>query len=362
MGYIRYPAYYADFRCTASDCSDNCCMVGWGIDIDDETLTYYQNVPGTFGEHLKKNIALPKNQEELAQFIPDKQGRCPFLNENHLCDIYTNLGEQHLCQICTDHPRFYDWFLDGKECGVGLCCEAAAEQILKKTDGFPMIEQSDGEPMPNDLDEVEMAELQIANLLFFMRDELFHIIKPEENTSSLDDKIDKLYQSAFEMQDHCYAMFFPDIQVEPNEPTSWSQAFWNAEYLTPLLKFFTSLEINDMKWKETLQCALKKLPEILAHRNDFLTYYSDSLYEYEQLLLYFIYRHFMKAREDGAVLDRVVFALISVEMIQLMDILCWLEHGTLTHKQQIDICKLYSQETEYDEDNTEEVSLYALPC
>ena len=359
MGYIRYPAYYEQFRCTASACTDNCC-IGWEIDIDDDTLARYQHTDGAFSTRLHDSIALPSNEEETAHFILDQNERCPFLNKNNLCDIYTTLGEQNLCQICTDHPRFYDWFPNGKECGIGLCCESAAEQILSPDTDFTFREQSDGEAIPANFDETERAEIQIANLLFFMRDELFDILHTD--FPSYDDKIDALYSAAADMQEHCYGMFFPDIQTEPFADASWSHAFWTASYLKPLLSFFSSLEINDAAWKQLLVRLSDRLPDILNHRKDFLTDYRDHLYEYDHLLHYFIYRHFMKARNDGAVLDRVVLALISTGMIQMLDILSWLEHGSLSHAQQINICKLYAKEIEYSETNTEEVSLYPLPC
>ena len=34
-----------------------------------------------------------------------EEGRCPFLNKESLCDIYTNLGEEHLCTTCKIYPR-----------------------------------------------------------------------------------------------------------------------------------------------------------------------------------------------------------------------------------------------------------------
>lgn len=50
MGYIRRPSYYKNFRCIGSACTDNCC-IGWEIEIDADTLAYYQTVSGSFGEN-----------------------------------------------------------------------------------------------------------------------------------------------------------------------------------------------------------------------------------------------------------------------------------------------------------------------
>ena len=93
---FRTPGYYGKFRCIADKCTDNCC-IGWEIDIDSETMDYYSSVGGSFGGRLKNSI-------KDGSFVLTEGERCPFLNSRNLCDIYTELGEAHLCQICTDHP------------------------------------------------------------------------------------------------------------------------------------------------------------------------------------------------------------------------------------------------------------------
>ena len=52
-----YPDYYDKFRCIASKCKHNCC-IGWEIDIDENTLSYYNSVTGDFSKRLKDNIEL----------------------------------------------------------------------------------------------------------------------------------------------------------------------------------------------------------------------------------------------------------------------------------------------------------------
>ena len=86
----------------------------------------------------------------------------------------------------------------------------------------------------------------------------------------------------------------------------------------------------------------------IAHNTAFLLTLVAYVY-----LLYFVYRHFMNARDDDAVREKVQFALISTAVIQALDIFHWMTHGTLSHWDQICICKAYSREIEYDEENTE---------
>jgi len=125
----------SDFVCIADKCKHSCCL-GWEIDVDDETYELYKEVPGEFGDRLRENIA---DEGDCRHFILGKGERCPFLNDNNLCDIILNLGEDYLCDICSEHPRFYVEKDGDYECGVGMCCEEAARMII--TNESPCDEQ-----------------------------------------------------------------------------------------------------------------------------------------------------------------------------------------------------------------------------
>ena len=125
---IRKPDYFERFQCSASDCTDNCC-IGWEIDIDERTAERYKKVQGELGQKLKDRI-LREGEDELPHFILQGE-RCPFLGDNNLCELINELGESSLCDICREHPRFYEWFDGLTEMGLGLCCEEAARLILE---------------------------------------------------------------------------------------------------------------------------------------------------------------------------------------------------------------------------------------
>ena len=59
----------------------------------------------------------------------------------------------------------------------------------------------------------------------------------------------------------------------------------------------------------------------------------------------------MKSREDDNVTGTIKFSLISTLMIYVLDVYNYKFYGRLTLTDQINICKLYSKEVEYDEDN-----------
>ena len=127
-----------------------------------------------------------------------------------------------------------------------------------------------------------------------------------------------------------------------------------------MLELLLGFEINKDDWRTLLTGAKARLPEIIARREAFLQAYQGKRHEYDNLLTYFLYRHFMKALGDDAVQDKVQLALVSTAVIQLLDVYEWLVKGEVTHWAQICICKAYSREIEYNEDNTEQLAAFSV--
>ncbi len=147
------PTYYKNFKCIAEKCNHNCC-IGWEIDIDGETLENYKKHP----EILRK-ISV----EGTPHFVLGQNDRCPFLQSDNLCELIKHFGEDALCQICRDHPRFYNEFASRTEVGVGLTCEAAAKLILDNDFALEILSGND-EPTVESLEEADFFEY---------RDEIF---------------------------------------------------------------------------------------------------------------------------------------------------------------------------------------------
>lgn len=131
------PDYYNEFKCIAGACKHSCC-IGWEIDVDANTLEYYNGIEGEMGSRLRDNI-------EDGHFSLDANERCPFLSSDGLCDIITELGADALCRICDDHPRFRNFYSDAVEIGLGLCCEEAARLILSQQSVFTIATYSEDE-------------------------------------------------------------------------------------------------------------------------------------------------------------------------------------------------------------------------
>ena len=57
----------------------------------------------------------------------------------HLCEMIIRHGENYLCDICKEHPRFYNGFDDHTEAGIGLVCEEACRLVLNHDGAFELI-------------------------------------------------------------------------------------------------------------------------------------------------------------------------------------------------------------------------------
>lgn len=159
MKYVR-PDYYDNFRCIADKCRHSCCT-GWEIEIDRASLEFYSELQGDIGEKLRRCISI----DPEPHFILDKDERCPLLNERGLCELILALGENSICDICTEHPRFYNEFSGRTEYGVGMCCESAVELLLSGSGHSVFICEDCGE-------EIEEAEADI----FALREKVFAIL------------------------------------------------------------------------------------------------------------------------------------------------------------------------------------------
>lgn len=268
---IIFPDYYESFRCTASACRHNCC-IGWEIDIDEESLAYYRSVGGEFGRRLKKNIS-PRG---TPHFILGEHERCPFLNGANLCDIYAELGEEHLCGICSDHPRFRNFFSGSTELGLGLCCEAVCELLMSREEPVRFLFSEDDEP--------EEAGDELEKNVLKSKYEILGILQ------------DRRLPMAERMKK---AMELCGVRMPGLRPAE-------------LARFFLSLERLDGEWTKLLE-GLKEAEHI--DFTGYERYAGDFEYEYEQLAVYFVYRHFGAELYEGCKAGAMGLAALSVYLL-----------------------------------------------
>ena len=141
---IYAPDYYREFECIADKCCHTCCQ-GWEIDVDETSLSRFYKI---------RDISKYISNEGSAHIQLDRNERCPFLRDDGLCRIILDYGEDMLCDICRDHPRFRNYWTDRIEIGLGMVCESAGRLILSKNKPMCII-KIDGDKSEQDLPEDE---------------------------------------------------------------------------------------------------------------------------------------------------------------------------------------------------------------
>lgn len=278
------PDYYPAFRCIAGACQHSCC-IGWEIDVDEASMQRFLQVEGALGDRLRASI-----DRENGCFRLGENERCLFLNQEGLCDLIIGLGESCLCQICADHPRFRNFLADRTEMGLGLCCEAAAELILRQQEpvGFLTLEDDGGTEEPD------------AAFLAF-RDKLFAIVQ---------DRSLPMVQRVENMLHACGIRLTVDY------------AHWAA--------FLLELERLDDTWAQVLQ-RLHEPEQPVSPRWEI---------PLEQLMVYLLFRHLAGALEDGDMQERVAYCALMWQLLRRM-----------LRNDLPELARLYSSEIEYSDEN-----------
>ena len=285
------PSYYKRFRCIADRCEHSCC-IGWEIDIDEDTLKKYNRLKDGYGALIKDSISI----EGSPHFQLSDCDRCPHLDERGLCKIILNIGEDHLCDICREHPRFYN-YTSVAEVGLGMSCPEAARIILSSPDYADSLEIGHVNTEPDGVVFDGRAERQA----------LYSTL--QEEACDYATRLERIYRR---------------YGIDVGEDAAWLEILGSLEYLNA------------------------------AHKQLFMTSYSSKLRpegwdEYlERFLAYLVYRHCTEAFDEEDFCIRLGFCLFCERL--LASLICS-ERADSLHKIAA-LASILSEEIEYSDENT----------
>lgn len=305
--FVRVPDFYKRFHCKADKCTDTCC-IGWEIDVDEHTNESYQKIKGTFGEKLKTNI-------QDGHFVLKEGDRCPFLNTRNLCEIYKELGQNALCDICREHPRFVEVFGDVKEEGLGLACEEAVRLLLERNEPLHFQELED-QDYP---DEISENDKIIRDNVFAEREQIFEELS--DRKKSLNARMKKILQLA--------AVF---------DGCSKEDFLFDKE---TVLKKLHKCESYGSVWDK----AFERIEQSSGIPQNIF-----SEMEGERIIAYTIFRYYAKCLFDENRRSKVRFAILFWEILSRYTKELALPIST-GQAQKIDAIKLLSKQLEYSEEN-----------
>lgn len=377
MRYVK-PHYYDKFSCTAGQCPDTCCAE-WLITIDDASLERYAGFKSGFGSRLAGAI-----DWEEGCFLQYK-GRCSLLNENGLCDMVAELGEEYLCETCSRYPRHVEEFKGVRELSLSLSCPAAAEIILGCGEGLRLLQEEDEvkEPLK---EEFEDFDLELFHRLQEWREILFRVIQDKETEAgstegnmgggpSIERRMHMALELAGRLQICVDAGKASDMNGVLREfSTVYNDGIHEGEHVfDEKRRFFRmregfavlqGLERLRDEWEEVLSGTWNTLyargeAHYLKVRGIFLKeygaggrFYEDWNRFLENLLLFFLYTYFCGAVYDDWVYSKVALAVFSAVYIQEFVMFCYISSDKSIDKGDwVELAYRYAREIEHSDNN-----------
>ncbi len=359
------PHYYRQFHCIADRCQDTCCA-GWEIMIDPASMKKYREEDGPLGNRLHNSIRW--SQHSFKQY----EGRCTFLNDENLCDLYAEGGQDMLCKTCRSYPRHVEEFDGSREISLCLSCIEAAGIILgcREKVRFLSYEKEGKE------DDYQEFDFFLYTKLMDARDLALKILQNRD--MDLPVRISMALALAHDLQSRIdrERLFAVDGLLERYGAETAAGRFCRKVAglgLRPEKRYraaesmfgvFDQMEVLKENWPAYLEGVRKALYGRGAARyaeeyHQFLRHVAcgaeDSDWQLwgEQLMVYFVFTYFCGAVYDGRAFARMKLAAVSTLLIQETAFGLWQEKGELSFEDFVDAAHRYSREIEHSDDNRE---------
>lgn len=361
-----FPHYYGKFKCIAGECEDTCCA-GWEIMIDNASLKRYRREQGPIGNRLANSI----NWKD-GSFL-QYEHRCAFLNEDNLCDLYTELGPDSLCRTCKTYPRHIEEFEGCREYSLCLSCIEAAKLILGCREKVRFLTRED-EREENyeefdfflytklmDARELALEMLQqrsldwrfrVALCLGLAHDLQARIVKGRLFEA---DKVCERYRGEKREQRLRKGLKKRRLLMENEPEAAPSTRFRVMLHLFEILEAMEPLKKDWPEYRNILKSQLFAQGEeaYRANRAVFLKSpdVSDLPLWSEQLMVYFVFTYFCGAVYDENPYGKMKMAASCVLLIEEMVQALWLKDGTVSFETVVEAAHRFSREVEHSDEN-----------
>lgn len=288
------------------------------------------------------------------------------MNGQNLCDLYTELGGDALCDTCRKYPRHVEEYEGLREWSLSLSCPVAAEMILSEK-GFPKFLVEEDERA----DELE-KEFEDFDLLLFTQLEdaravvLEHLERAE---GSLEEKMSLYLQMAGQMQDCITREAYFEIEEvvdryrEQGLTASFPQKEERYAKRKRLFEHMTELERLRDEWSDVLE----QLDDTLYFDGE--AHYMQRISEFEKyitseeplekqwedigtrLFVFFLYTYFCGAVYDDWIYSKMALAVESVRFIRELYIARWILQGKLQMTDYVELAYRYAREIEHSDQN-----------
>lgn len=355
---ITYPDYYKEFSCTADKCKDTCCA-GWGIVIDDNTLKKYRQVKGAFGKRLRQEIDW--KEKSFCQ----RAGRCAFLNQRNLCDIYTQLGEKAFCDTCRRYPRHIEEFENLREISLSLSCPEAAEIILGRKEKVRFLTGEKGASE----ESYEEFDFFLFDKLMDARSFLLEVL--QNRNHPIEHRIGAALGFSHDIQRRILhqEIFRIDEVIERYQAENAMERIGKKleNYrgsvrekiliMDEMMEALNRLEVLNPQFPELVRESRRILYERgnIWYQSQFQMF-RENVSEYriilEQLMVYFVFTYFCGAVYDENAYAKMKMAVISTLFLREWMMAAWIKRGKeLNLSEIVELSYRYSRELEHSDLN-----------
>ncbi len=317
---IEYPDYYNKFHCLAGECPDTCCR-DWEVDVDDDTFYYYKVQEGELGAKLGRFL----REEGELKYIPMKEdGFCPFLTEGKLCELCCRLGEEGMCQVCQEYPRYYMGIGHYEQVDLSLSCMEVG-RLLFTGAGPVRYEKSEDEEEPwETLSEKDQEKLE---KVLRLRDAMVDSLQRKDEAAE------------------------PCIRILPGQ---------EADRI--LLEILPDLEILDAESGQILREIEENYGQILEHEPEFRLRYGDLLKRlFTRFAVYLVFRYTLDSYYEG---NTDAEKRLWERSLRLMLLMCVNEErktGSFGVGTMIQLAHRFSRQIEHSDENMEKMKAEKNP-
>ena len=398
-----YPDYYKKFNCIADKCPDTCCGK-WQIVIDDDSLEKYEDYNGEYRDELRRKV----NWKE-GVFRHGRSGKCAFLRDDMLCDMYIHMGKNSLCTTCREYPRHTEEFENVREISLSLSCPEVARILMNITDKVTFVtEEDDEDEVFDDFDYFLYSNLEDIReaILNVIQDRSVDIRSRIERVIQIGASAQRHYDEGdLVMWDECEEQDKPEIcrklEFDPEHSNTEinNEVFLDDEYVLLQRQFgflLDELELLYDDWEDVLIESQSLLfgdgAETFAeNRRRFESWWRDNCEVtgchpgqesdtaesvvtednviadglhmtmdifLEQIIVYFISIYLLGAVYDDNIYGKVNACVGHAVELYMLLMARWLRNGeTLSVDDLIELSYRYSREIEHSDENLEQVEV-----
>lgn len=343
---------YSDFSCIGGTCSNTCCQ-NWSIIIDEVTMEKYRQLDEPVRSMILNKIVQTEHGYEI---VKEESGRCPFLTDKNLCQLYLQVSPDILSETCKSFPRKVGVYGNTIMATVSLACPEVVRMVLEHKEPIQFVFAEQGEEQGSMGTEGEYYNallqglvvttqlLQNRRLSMWQRLQLVVTLCMELQTSFSAGDLENIYSISEQYKDvqHC-----EEVMQQQNLSESVPDGC-----LKLILSIFNLLE-NGQGIDRKSQELLKKIHVFSQEDEQKYRMWSEAFakqekdVEWEHIAVQLIFEYYMDVLKGNSIIVNVVKMLLFLIIARVLEVIEFQKNKRLTLEQKRDLIAQVSRLLEH---------------